>query len=212
MATWPNLILWYDLYQWKKKHQRVLLKVSTDEIAGCWNWSTRWVGEHIVTRNILYRNGSKCMKLTQHYTELPGQVHIYIISWPLPILTGQHLVTLSGRNVSDTAQVLPNGMLNSIKQKTCQIHTISRCARLCISDVMFNSPFSTASEIPSEYTPAGMEIGSCLFAHGELKMPWASWSPYTARPGGPRDVYTKFGEDRSYCCKDMSWTILYPRD
>ncbi len=43
-----------------------------------------------------------------------------------------------------------------------------------------------------------MEIKHRQLAHGELKMAWASWNPYGAHPGGPRHLYTKFGEPRSY--------------
>ena len=51
---------------------------------------------------------------------------------------------------------------------------------------------------------AGMEIRHRQLAHGKLKMAWMSWGPYTARPGGPQDVFTKFGEGLSYSCKDMT--------
>ncbi len=58
--------------------------------------------------------------------------------------------------------------------------------------------------LPDTVFISGMEIGTRPLAHGELKMTWASWNSYTARPGGPRDVYTKFGEARRYSCKGMT--------
>ena len=35
---------------------------------------------------------------------------------------------------------------------------------------------------------AGMEIAHRQLANGELKMTWASGSPYATRPGGPKNV------------------------
>ncbi len=53
-------------------------------------------------------------------------------------------------------------------------------------------------------THPGMEIRHCQLARDELKMVWVSCSPYTARPGGPRDVFLKFGEARSNSCKELT--------
>ena len=58
------------------------------------------------------------------------------------------------------------------------------------------------------YVPTNVWDGNSLrhrqVDHGKLKMAWASWDPHIARPGGPRDVYNKFGEARPYRCNDMT--------
>ena len=62
---------------------------------------------------------------------------------------------------------------------------------------------SSASPLQSWASPAqssqGLVIGPWPVKNGLGEL-----SPYTAHPGGPRNVYTKFGEARSYSYKDMT--------
>ena len=52
-----------------------------------------------------------------------------------------------------------------------------------------------------------MGFGTHPFAQWELEMVWASWSPYTARLGGPKvlqDVYAKFEGARGFRWKAIT--------
>ena len=68
-----------------------------------------------------------------------------------------------------------------------------------------NSSYTIPIHAGHDVGSSGMGIRHRQLAHGELKMAWASWNLYTARPCGPWNVYTKFCEARPSRCKYMTW-------